>query len=226
VLANVERFLAEGYRKIKIKIKPGFDLEPVHAIRERFGPDVPLMVDANSAYTLADIAHLQKLDAYGLLMIEQPLAHDDLVDHARLQAALATPVCLDESIHTVEDARKALDLGSCRIINIKVGRVGGLFHARAIHDLCLSRNIPVWCGGMMELGIGRAHNIAIASLPGFTIAGDTSASSRSFTEDIVEPAVDFCAPGQLAVPEAPGLGYQLRPERLEKFTELKETFTA
>ncbi len=224
VLANVEKFVAEGYRRIKIKVKPGFDVEPVGAIRGRFGPGLPLMVDANSAYTLADLPRLRELDAFGLLMIEQPLAHDDIIDHARLQAELETPVCLDESIHTLADARKALELGSCRTINIKIGRVGGLAHAVAIHDLCQQQGVPVWCGGMMELGIGRAHNIAIASLPGFSIAGDTSASSRSFAEDIVEPVVDFCSPGKLAVPQRPGIGYEINPHALEKFTLHTETF--
>lgn len=222
VLDNVERFIAEGYRKIKVKIKPGFDVNLIAAIRERFGPEVPLMADANSAYTLADIPLLKQLDAYNLLMIEQPLAHDDIVDHARLQAAIDTPVCLDESIHSVEDARKAIELGSCRIINIKIGRVGGLTHAKAIHDLCAANGIPVWCGGMLELGVGRAHNIAIASLPNFSIAGDTSASNRSFAEDIVTPAVDFSRPGMLAVPTGPGIGYEVVPEAVEKFTVWKK----
>lgn len=224
VLANVERFLAEGYKKIKIKIQPGFDLEPIRAIRERFGPDVPLMADANSAYTLDDLPFFKEIDPYGLLMIEQPLAHDDIIDHAKLQRELTTPICLDESIHSPEDARKAIELGSCRTINIKIGRVGGLTRAKAIHDLCQQHGIPVWCGGMLELGIGRAHNIAIASLPNFSIAGDTSASSRSFAQDIVTPEVAFLRPGILAVPTAPGIGYQVEPALLERFTLRKETF--
>lgn len=226
VVANVERFLAEGYKKIKIKIKPGFDVAPVRAIRERFGNNFPLMVDANSAYTLADIPLFKELDQYNLLMIEQPLAHDDIIDHAKLQSALTTPICLDESIHSTEDARKAIELGSTRTINIKIGRVGGLTNAKAIHDYCAQKGVPVWCGGMLELGVGRAHNIAIASLPNFSIAGDTSASSRSFAVDIVQPAVAFSRPGVLAVPTGPGIGYEIDQEALERFTVRKESFSA
>lgn len=224
VLGNVGRFIEQGYQKIKVKIKPGFDVELIRAIRDTYGPDVPLMADANSAYTLADIPLLSQLDQFGLMMIEQPLAHDDIVDHATLQKAISTPVCLDESIHTVEDTRKAIQLGACKIINIKIGRVGGLTHAKAIHDLCLQNNIPVWCGGMLELGVGRAHNIAIASLPGFSITGDTSASDRSFAEDIVTPAVAFNRPGHLAVPEGPGIGYEVNSEAVDKFTTRQQSF--
>jgi O-succinylbenzoate synthase len=178
----------------------------MRAIRQKFGPDVPLMADANSAYTLKDIDLLKQLDEFGLIMIEQPLAHDDIIDHATLQRELKTPICLDESIHTVEDARKAIELGSCRIINIKIGRVGGLTEAKKVHDLCQAHSIPVWCGGMQEVGIGRAHNIAIASLSNFTIPGDTSPSHRYFAADVVTPIIDFAAPGVLDVPTAPGIG--------------------
>ncbi|MEC2128837.1 o-succinylbenzoate synthase [Brevibacillus centrosporus] len=206
LLERVDGFIRDGYKKIKVKIKPGADVEPMRAIRQKFGPDVPLMADANSAYTLKDIALLKELDEFGLIMIEQPLAHDDIIDHATLQRELKTPICLDESIHTVEDARKAIELGSCRIINIKIGRVGGLTEAKKVHDLCQAHNVPVWCGGMQEVGIGRAHNIAIASLSNFTIPGDTSPSHRYFAADVVSPMIDFAAPGVLDVPTAPGIG--------------------
>lgn len=224
VLRNVERFLGEGYKKIKVKIKPGFDIQLIEAIRKQFGSEVPLMADANSAYTLEHIPLLKELDQYGLMMIEQPLAHDDIVDHAKLQRELSTPICLDESIHSVEDARKAIELGSCRIINMKIGRVGGLTHSKHIHDLCAQHGIPVWCGGMFEMGVGRAHNIALASMPNFTLPGDTSASNRHFAEDIVEPAVDFARPGILAVPTKPGIGYALNTKVVEKYTVSKEIF--
>jgi len=217
VLAKVERSLSDGYKKIKVKIKPGFDVQVIRAIRERFGDDVPLMADANSAYTLDHLHIMKELDQYGLIMIEQPLAHDDIVDHAKLQAEISTPICLDESIHTAEDARKAIELGSCRIINIKIGRVGGLTEARKIHDLCQANQIPVWCGGMLESGVGRAHNIAITSLPNFTIPGDTAAGSRYWEEDIVEPGVELIAPGELAVPDGPGIGYELNQKAVGKY---------
>jgi len=225
VLHNVERFLAQGYQKIKVKIKPGFDVRLIAAIRERFGAELPLMADANSAYTLNDLPLLKELDAFGLLMIEQPLACDDLIDHARLQKEISTPVCLDESIVSVDDTRHALELGSCRIINIKIGRVGGLANALAIHNLCQDSGVPVWCGGMLELGVGRAHNIALASLPNFSIPGDTSASHRSFAEDIVTPPIDFSRPGYLAVPTGPGIGHELNPEAVKKFTVAEKVWS-
>lgn len=214
LLQRVEGFVRDGYKKIKVKIKPGFDVEPMRAIRQTFGPDVPLMADANSAYTLSDIEMLKELDEFGLIMIEQPLAHDDIIDHATLQRELKTPICLDESIHTVEDARKAIGLGSCRIINIKIGRVGGLTDAKKIHDLCQANHVPVWCGGMLEAGIGRAHNIAMASLANFTIPGDTSPSHRYFAEDIVTPWIDFAKPGVLNVPTAPGIGFDINEQAI------------
>ncbi|SHJ83270.1 o-succinylbenzoate synthase [Desulfofundulus thermosubterraneus] len=222
LLSLIERYVTEGYRRIKIKIKPGWDLDVVAAVRNRF-PDISLMVDANSAYTLDDIDHLAELDQFNLMMIEQPLAHDDIIDHAALQKKLRTPICLDESIHSLEDARKAVALGSCRIINIKIGRVGGLAEARKIHDFCLQKGLPVWCGGMLESGIGRAHNIAITTLPGFTLPGDTAASSRYWEKDLIEPEVTV-ENGLIRVPERPGLGYEPVRERIDEFTMYSETF--
>lgn len=224
VLLKVEQFLAEGYKKIKVKIKPGFDKQVIGAIREHFGGDVPLMADANSAYTLDDIEIFRELDQYGLIMIEQPLAHDDIIDHAKLQKELQTPICLDESIHSAEDARKALELGSCKIINIKIGRVGGLTEAKRIHDLCQKWNIPVWCGGMLEAGVGRAHNIAITSLDNFTIPGDTSASNRYWDKDITFPEVELAGPGLLAVPAAPGIGYEINETIVNEYVIRKQIF--
>ncbi|GED69018.1 o-succinylbenzoate synthase [Brevibacillus reuszeri] len=224
VLEKVERHLGEGYKKIKVKIKPGFDVDVVRAIRETFGDDVPLMADANSAYTMEHLDIMKELDQYNLIMIEQPLAHDDIIDHAKLQKELRTPICLDESIHNVEDARKAIELGSCGIINIKVGRVGGLTESKRIHDYCQAQDIPVWCGGMIESGVGRAHNIAITTLPNFTIPGDTAASSRYWEEDIVEPGVELVAPGQLAVPESPGIGYKVNTNAVGKYAIRSATF--
>jgi O-succinylbenzoate synthase len=211
---HIEQYRAEGYRRIKLKIAPGRDLEVVRQVRERF-PDIALQVDANSAYTLEDLSTLRALDAFGLLLIEQPLAYDDIVDHARLQRELITPVCLDESIHSADDARKALDLGSCRVINIKVSRVGGLLEARKIHDLCLARGIPVWCGGMHEFGVGRAANVALASLPGFTLPGDIAGSDKSYREDLVEPPIR-AAGGAIPVPSAVGLGHEPVMERIQR----------
>ena len=217
LLGKVECFLQEGYKKIKVKIKPGYDIEPLQKIREKFGYDIPLMADANSAYTLQDIKKLKKLDSLKLLMVEQPLGFDDIVDHAKLQKQMTTPICLDESINSREDARKAIELGSCKIINIKIGRVGGLSEAKKIHDLCAQHHIPVWCGGMLEGGIGRAHNIAITSLANFTIAGDTSASSRYWHEDIIRPEVVLAKPGTIQVPAAPGIGYELNESIIQKY---------
>ena len=208
----IEQYLAEGYRRIKLKIGHGWDVDVVRQVRERY-PDIPLQVDANSAYTLDDIEHLKRLDDFNLLLIEQPLAHDDIIDHARLQAALTTPVCLDESIHSVEDARKALDLQACRVINIKVSRVGGLREAKRIHDHCLARGIPVWCGGMHEYGIGRAANVAISSLPGFSLPGDVSGSDKYYREDIVEPPI-LAPNGLVTVPVEVGIGHEPILERI------------
>jgi O-succinylbenzoate synthase len=218
LLAKVEKELAAGYQRIKIKIKPGQDIEPVRALRERF-PQIRLMVDANSAYKLEDAPLLKLLDAFYLIMIEQPLGHDDIYSHAALQRQLETPICLDECIHDIDHTRAAIDLGACRIINIKLGRVGGHTEARRIHDLCQSKSIPVWCGGMLESGIGRAHNIAMSSLPNFSLPGDVSASRRYWAEDIIEPEVEVSSKGTIRVPTAPGIGYSPRMDRIEAVTQ-------
>jgi len=215
---------AAGYRRIKIKIKPGRDVASVSAVRARF-PDLPLMVDANSAYTLDDIPLFEELDRFALMMVEQPLAWDDVVDHAALQRAIRTPVCLDESIRSADDARHAADLGACRIVNIKAGRVGGFASSIAVHDLCRSRGIPVWCGGMLESGIGRLANVHLQTLPGFTLPGDTSASARYFAEDLVEPPVTVAKDGTIAVPEGPGIGHEIVWPRVERATVARETYT-
>lgn len=212
LLGQVERFVAEGYRRVKLKIAPGWDIEPVRAVRERW-PEIPLQVDANSAYQLADAGHLAKLDEFGLLLIEQPLADDDIVDHAQLQKQVRTPVCLDESLHHAADARKALDLQACRVVNVKVSRVGGLCESLKIHDLCRSRGVPVWCGGMHEFGLGRAANLAVASLAGFTLPGDTSASDKYWKQDVIEPAITVTN-GLADVPVGPGLGVHLELDRI------------
>jgi O-succinylbenzoate synthase len=208
LLERIDQYLGLGYQRIKLKIKPGWDVEIVRTVRRRY-PDILLSVDANSAYTIADLDHLKALDDFGLLMIEQPLDHDDLLDHAKLQSLMTTSICLDESITGVKRAEQALDLGSCRIINIKIGRVGGFSQALAIHDLCYSRGTPVWCGGMLESGIGRAHNIALASLPGFLLPGDISASSRYFARDVIVPEVSVAADGTVRVPHGPGIGFEI-----------------
>ncbi len=217
LLGKIEGFLNEGYRRIKLKVKPGRDIEVIEVVRRRY-PDVPLMVDANSAYTLKDLDHLKQFDRFGLMMIEQPLSHDDIIDHARLQKALDTPICLDESIHSAEDARRAIELGSCRVINIKAGRVGGLLEAKKIHDVCQAHNMPVWCGGMHEYGIGRAHNIALNSLPNFSIPGDVSGSDKYYAEDIVQPVIQAIE-GRILVPnQQPGLGFAIDPAALARYT--------
>jgi len=224
LLNKVEGFLEDGYKKIKVKIKPGWDIKPLEAIRKKFGEQIPLMADANSCYNLNDLQLLKELDQFNLMMIEQPLAHDDIIDHAKLQETLTTPICLDESIHSVEDARKAIEINACKIINIKVGRVGGLFEAIKMHNLCEENNIPVWCGGMLEAGIGRAHNIAVASLSNFSIPGDTSASSRYFDEDIILPEVTLSKPGIITVPEQPGIGFEVNQEAINQFTVNQKEF--
>ncbi len=220
LLQRVEKYLSLGYQRIKLKIKPGWDIDVVDEVRRRH-PDILLSVDANSAYTLEHRDHLKKLDDFDLLMIEQPLQNDDLVDHARLQKLMNTPLCLDESIISERHARMALDLESCRIINIKVGRVGGYSQVLGIHDLCVSRQVPVWCGGMLESGIGRAHNIALASLKGFTLPGDISASSRYFERDIITPGVVVDGDGTVAVPGGPGLGFEVDLNFIERRTETR-----
>lgn len=213
LLERVGGYLAEGYGRVKLKIKPGWDLEPARAVRERW-PDLALQVDANSAFTLDHAPIFRELDGLGLLLIEQPLHHEDMVDHAKLQAQLQTPICLDESIHSPEHARWALDIDACRVINIKVGRVGGLSAARAIHDLCAARGVPVWCGGMLETNVGRAANIAIASLPNFTLPGDISASDRYYARDVAEPNFTLDPGSTIAVPREAGTGVTVVAERL------------
>jgi len=221
LIAKVEKELAAGYQRIKIKIKSGWDIEPVRALRERF-PRIRLMVDANSAYTLADAAHLKQLDAFYLIMIEQPLGWDDIYSHVELQRQLDTPICLDECIRDVEHARAAIETRACGIINIKLGRVGGHTAARRIHDLCQSKSVPVWCGGMLESGIGRAHNIAMSTLPNFSLPGDVSASRRYWQADIIQPEVEVSRQGTIRVPAAPGIGYTPCVERIESLTRRRE----
>jgi O-succinylbenzoate synthase len=220
---QIDRYLVEGYRRIKLKIAPGRDVDVVRRVRERY-PDVPLQVDANSSYTLDDLPTLKQLDAFDLLLIEQPLAHDDIIDHARLQKELETPVCLDESIHSAEDARKALELKACRVINIKVSRLGGLLEAKRVHDVCRARGVPVWCGGMHEFGIGRAANVAVASLEGFTLPGDVSGSDKYYREDVVEPPV-LAWKGAVPVPVGPGLGHEPVTDRIARHTLRTLTLT-
>jgi o-succinylbenzoate synthase len=221
LLARVEEALAAGYQRIKIKIKPGLDLDPVRMLRERF-PRARLMVDANSAYELEDAALLRQLDQFQLMMIEQPLGWDDIYSHAQLQRQLETPICLDECIHSVEHARAAIETNACRIINIKLGRVGGHTAARRIHDLCLEKSVPVWCGGMLESGIGRAHNVAMSTLANFSLPGDVSASRRYWTEDIIEPEVEVSPEGTIRVPAAPGIGFAIRLDRIASLTKRHE----
>ncbi len=223
LLEKIQRELDSGYQRIKVKIKPGWDVEILDRVRQRF-PRIALMVDANSAYTLSDLAHLKLLDRFYLMMIEQPLGWDDILDHARLQREISTPVCLDESIHSADDARKAIEAGACKIINVKLGRVGGFTSARRVHDVCRERKVPVWCGGMLESGIGRAHNIALSTLAGFTLPGDVSASSRYWSEDIIEPEVTVTPQGTIRVPQTPGLGYSPRLDRIEELTVRSESF--
>ncbi len=225
LVTRVAGYLSEGYPRIKIKIEPGRDVELAAAVRKEF-PEILLQVDANSAYSLDDIATMRQLDQYNLLLIEQPLGCDDIFDHARLARELKTPICLDESIHSISDANCAMELGACRIINIKPGRVGGFTASKKIHDACAARNVPVWCGGMLESGIGRAGNIAIASLPNFKLPGDISASNRYFREDLVEPAFELNADGTINVPTAPGIGVEVQMDRLEKVTTRREEFRA
>lgn len=218
LLGRIESELAAGYRRVKIKIKPGWDVDVVAGVRARFG-DVPLMVDANAAYTVDDGPYLAKLDAFGLMMIEQPLDYDDVSDHATLQRAIQTPICLDESIHTVRIAKDAIAAGACRIINIKPGRVGGHLESIRLHDLCAAEGIPVWHGGMLETGIGRAHNVHLASLPNFTLPGDIAASRRYYQPDLIDPPIDVRPDGTIPVPEGPGIGVHINRERVDRVTQ-------
>jgi len=225
LLAKVEEELAQGYQRIKLKIKPGKDYDFVKAVR-RAWPKILLSVDANSAYRPEDAEHLARFDEFDLLMIEQPLYWDDIYAHAKLQARLKSPICLDECIHNTRHALAAIELHACRIINIKVGRVGGHTEARLLQKICRERSIPVWCGGMLESGIGRAHNIAVSTLPGFTLPGDVSASCRYWDKDVIEPEVEVSGKGTIRVPTAPGIGYQVRSDRIEALTVRSETFSA
>jgi O-succinylbenzoate synthase len=213
LLEQVSDYLEQGYRRIKLKIEPGVDVERVRSVRDAH-PGILLSVDANAAYSLADVDVFRSMDDVDLLMIEQPLHHEDLLRHAELQALLRTDLCLDESIRSAADATAALELGACRIVNIKQGRVGGLLEAKRIHDLCVERRVPVWCGGMLETGVGRAVNVALAAMPGFTLPGDTSASARYFHEDLTEP-FELAPDGTMAVPTGPGIGVAPRPDRLQ-----------
>jgi O-succinylbenzoate synthase len=221
LIEKIETELAGGYQRIKMKIKPGWDVDVVQRIREQF-PAILLMADANSAYTLADVPRLKQLDAFRLMMIEQPLAHDDIIDHALLQAQIETPVCLDECIRTAHHAEQAIALDAGRIVNIKLGRVGGFSEAKRLHDVCRNAGIPVWCGGMLEAGIGRAHNIALASLPNFTLPGDVSASKRYWARDIIMPPVDTTPNGTIQLTDAPGFGYEIDFDYLNHVTHASE----
>lgn len=219
LLDTVDAFLAQGYVRIKLKIEPGWDIEPVRAVRER-NPDILLQVDANTAYEVGDAQHLAKLDPFDLLLIEQPLDEEHVLDHAELAKIVKTPICLDESIVSAHAAAEAIRVGACSIINIKPGRVGGYLEARRIHDVCAAMGVPVWCGGMLESGLGRAANVALAALPNFTLPGDTSASDRYFTRDVTEPFV--LEDGHLRVPAGPGIGVVPIPEVLEELTTYVE----
>jgi o-succinylbenzoate synthase len=225
LVKRVRQELASGYQRIKLKIKPGKDLDYVAAVRKEF-PNILLSVDANSAYTLNDVAHLKSLDEFKLLMMEQPLSWDDIYAHSKLQPQIKTAICLDECIFNTRHALAAIELEACRIINIKLGRVSGHTEARLMQAACLERSIPVWCGGMLESGIGRAHNIAMSTLPGFTLPGDVSASARYWKEDIIEPAVEVTPKGTIKVPKGPGLGYVVRRDRIEKLTVRSNDWTA
>ncbi len=222
LLQKIETELAAGYQRIKMKIKPGWDVDVVRQVRKRF-PDILLMADANSAYTLADAPLLKALDEFNLMMIEQPLAHDEIIDHAKLQAQLKTPICLDECIRSAHQAQQALAMDAGRIINIKLGRVGGFAEAKRVHDVAQAAGIPVWCGGMLEAGIGRAHNIALATLPNFTLPGDVSASKRYWARDIIQPPVEVTARGTIAIRDDPGFGYELDREFLDSITVRRES---
>jgi len=225
LLVRIQGYLDEGYQRIKIKVKPGWDVNACQAVREKF-PEILLQADANGAYSLSDKEHLKKLDAYNLLMLEQPFPPHDLWDHSRLQKEIKTPLCLDESILSEDSARKAFEMGSCRIINIKVGRVGGIVEARKIHDYCEAHGIPVWCGGMLESGIGRAHNLHLATLSNFKFPNDLSASKRYYQEDLIDPPVNLSPGGVIKVPSAPGIGVFPVEKRIHKASLRREVFRA
>jgi O-succinylbenzoate synthase len=222
---KIQTELDAGYQRIKIKIKPGWDYDIIRQVRQRW-PDILLMGDANSAYTLKDAELFKLMDAFNLMMFEQPLAYYDMIDHAELQNQIRTPVCLDESVKTPDDARHAISLGACRIINVKLGRVGGHTQAQIIEQLCRERGLPIWCGGMLESGVGRAHNIAMSTLPGFTLPGDVSASKRYWHEDIIAPEVTVTERGTIIAPDAPGIGFAVRRDRIDALTVRRETLAA
>jgi O-succinylbenzoate synthase len=225
LMVTIERELAAGYQRIKLKCKPGWDVDVFEKVRSRW-PAIMLSCDANSAYPLRDADHLTAFDAFDLLMIEQPLWHDDFYYHSMLQTRLQTPICLDESIRNRRDALAAIEMESCRIINIKLGRVGGFSEAIAVHNAAQERGIPVWCGGMLESGVGRSHNIALSTLENFTLPGDVSASARYWAEDIIEPEVTVSSAGEIVIPDTPGRGYEVRTELVERLTVRKETIRA
>ena len=225
LLEKIQMELDAGYRRIKVKVKPGWDINVLERIRSRWS-GITLSCDANSAYTLDQVEHLRKFDQFNLLMIEQPLWHDDIYYHARLQKELRTAICLDESIVSARSAAFAAETGACRIINIKVGRVGGFSEALAVHNVCQSHSIPVWCGGMLETGVGRAHNIALSTLPNFSLPGDVSASKRYWKEDIIDPEVEVSPQGMIAISDQPGTGYRIKMDLVEKLTVRKETLQA
>ena len=225
LLEKIRKEVDAGYQRIKIKIKPGWDLKIVERVRKEF-PEIRLMGDANSAYTLADVPLFQELDRFDLMMLEQPLAHNDIFNHARLQLQIQTPICLDESIRSADIAVHAIGLGSCKIINVKLGRVGGHSEAKRLEQVARERDIAVWCGGMLESGIGRAHNIAMSTLAGFSLPGDVSASARYWEEDVIEPAVTVSSRGTITPPDAPGIGFKVNLPRLDALTVRKETITS
>jgi O-succinylbenzoate synthase len=222
LLRRIDVELKAGYQRIKMKIKPGWDIDVVREVRRAF-PKTPLMADANSAYTLQDAEHLRKLDDFQLTMIEQPLSHDDIIDHAKLQTILSTPICLDECIRTPRHAEQAIEMRACGVINIKLGRVAGFGNAKRIHDIAQDAGIPVWCGGMLEAGIGRAHNVALATLPNFILPGDVSASRRYWKQDIIQPAVETTDHGTIVIRDEPGFGYAVDQEWIRRITVREES---
>lgn len=224
LLEKIDTELSAGYQRIKMKIKPGWDVDVIREVRKRF-PSIKLMADANSAYALKDIEHLRQLDEFYLMMIEQPLAHDEIIDHVPLQAALQTPICLDECIRSAHQAEQAIRMKACRIINIKLGRVGGFAEAKRVHDVAQANAIPVWCGGMLEAGIGRAHNIALATLPNFVLPGDVSASKRYWRQDIIQPPVEVTPNGTIVIGDEPGFGYPIDHDHLSRITVREETLS-
>ena len=225
LIAKIATEVDAGYRRIKIKIKPGWDVDVVKEVRSAF-PNILLMGDANSAYTLADVSVFRQMDRYNLMMFEQPLHYEDIIDHAELQKQIETPICLDESIHSAEDAAKSIRIGACKIINVKLGRVGGHRGVKAVHDVCRDNGVPVWCGGMLESGIGRAHNVALSSLENFSLPGDVSASRRYWAEDLIEPPVEVSPAGQIAQRNEPGIGYAVKESLVDSLTVRSQVFSA